>query len=634
MTASCSNKDVRALRWDTMISSLSKSFLIVFAIASVFFLLLVSQFSSGEYSTIDEYFFRNLAEFSEYLLEFAILLGLIVVSFKTEKWSQLLQWLLIPVILLIWIFQTVSLWFSNQPVSPIVIDNIGAAQTIVSTSSILEALAIGLVILLGYLLLRSVLKHLSKDGSKESGIAIAVLVSACLLLVLSFSIFSLGVDRRTSPMHSTSLLLAYYLYGENADVGNHEFDSDAKPDLERFGFRLAPNSRYPLQKTSFFDTPLPFPFTPGKKPPNVIVFFVEALSARKLPVYGAQFDGLTPNIDRFAAKAMRVDNYFNHTQSTFRGIKGQLCSSYPVHTTKPTQWANPDFQPPSVRYKCLPHHLNDVGYKTLFLGPDERDHMHFAHQTQSVGFTHNYYREEIKRRYLRQQNFYGPFLTDVQLFEALNGVLKEESSEQALFVAGYFKDSHVGQDSKPDGIKYGNGGDRILNTLHTFDKAFGEFWQAFQQSERFENTIIVLTSDHAHWPERPYINMAGKDFNQTPVDEIALLVYSPRHQMPPVFDAKVTTSLGFAPTIAHLLDLDPATNYFLGRSLFDSNQTSQAVAWFNNAIFSIDENGDVKRMNVLNDLPGDISTAWSAISLTHRLELSDTIQPLSVSVKH
>lgn len=611
-----------------MISSLSKSLLLVFSISSLFLFALASQFGSGEHLSVQPYASRNFVEFSEFMLEYSILLGLIVFSLKVGKPQQLVCWLLIPGILLIWVFQLVSLWFSNQAVSPLVIDNIGAANTIVSTSSVLEAAAIGATILCGYILLRTVLRYLYKSESRALSIALAALFLMCLLVVLLSSQFSDGNGRRASPLHSSAQLLAYYLRGKNAVVVSDAVQTNAAKDLQKFGFSLSPSAQYPLQRASFFNNPLPFPPARAQGQPSVIVFFVEALSARKLPVYGAHFDDLTPNIDQFAKNSMRVDNYFNHTQSTFRGIKGQLCSSYPVHTTKPTQWANPDFQPPSVRYKCLPHHLGEIGYKTIFLGPDEKSHMHFAHQTQSVGFTHNYYREHIKQKYLKEQTFYGPFLTDVQLFEALKGVLEEEPSEQPLFIAGYFKDSHVGQDSKPDGLQYGDGSNRILNTLHTFDHAFGEFWKAFVQSDRFEDTIIVLTSDHAHWPERPYINIAGTDFNQTPVDEIALLVSSPVHQMPQAFDAGNSTSLAFAPSLAHLLQLKPSINYFLGHSLFDMQQPKKAVAWFNNAIFSIDENGKVERMSVLNALPDDMAAAWSAISLTHQLELSDTIQPL------
>ncbi len=610
-----------------MIFSLARPMLALFASAALFLLVMSSQFGSRENPGDKEYFYRSLAEFSQYLLEFSILSALIVFSFRAGKLSKLVRWALIPAILFIWVFQTVSLWFSNQPVSPLVIDNFAAAQTIVSRSSVLEALIIGILVVGGFALLRALLKHLSNSRNNSLPFAVASLVLLALLCVHLSSDLSEDAERRISPMHSSALLLAHYMDREHRGTTELELPSEVPADLREFGFRLAPNSEYPLRKTSFFDTPLPFASEFEQQAPSVIVFFVEALSARKLPIYGAEFSDVTPNIDRFAAKSMRVDNYFNHTQSTFRGIKGQLCSSYPVHTTKPKQWANPDFQPPSVRYRCLPHHLNEAGYKTLFLGPDEHDHMHFAYQTRSVGFTHNYYREDITRRYLKNQTLYGPFLTDVQLFQALDGVISEAPGEQPIFVAGYFKDSHVGQDSKPDGLKYGDGSNRILNTLHTFDMAFGAFLKKFEQSERYDNTIIVLTSDHAHWPERPYINMAGEGFNQTPVDEIALLVHSPVHNLPAAFDAGNTSSLAFAPSMAHLLDLKPATNYFLGQSLFEAEQPTLAVAWFNNAIFSIDKEGAVKRESVQGELPDSLAKAWSAISLTHRLELSDSIQP-------
>lgn len=615
-----------------MTFALSRSLLAIFLLSSLFLLLLSSQFGSTELLLGNAAWMSIVAEFSEYLLEYAFLISLVLLSLRSDLIARFARWLFIPVVLLIWVLQTISLWFSNQSVSPLMIDNLGAVNTIVSQSSIFEAAAICALIIAGYFLTRFLLKRLSAAGDVELNMAVAVLVVFSLLAVFFSTDLDENINRRASPIHSAASLAAFYMGSENVDRKAPGFQSDASKKLSSFGFRLAPNAQYPLQKATFYESPLPFEYDSSRSSPNVIAFFVEALSARKLPAYGASFKNLTPNIDRFAAKSMRVDNYFNHTQSTFRGIKGQLCSSYPVHTTKPKQWANPDFKPPSVRYKCLPHHLNDAGYKTVFLGPDEHDHMHFAYQTRSVGFSHNYYREEIKRKYLRQQDFYGPFLTDVQLFEALEGMLKEEPGDKPLFIAGYFKDGHVGQDSKPDGTKYGDGGNRILNTVHTFDKAFGEFWDTFVKSERYEDTIIVLTSDHAHWPERPYINIAGSDFNQTPVDRIALVIHSPMINTPSVFDAENATSLAFAPSLAHLLNVDSVTNYFLGRSLFDTRIATQSVAWFNNAIFSIDGNGDVQRMNVQNDLPSNLASAWAAISLTHRLELTDTIQPATQPV--
>jgi len=64
---------------------------------------------------------------------------------------------------------------------------------------------------------------------------------------------------------------------------------------------------------------------------NVIVFFVEALSARKLSRYGGAFPDLTPNLNAFALGALKINNYFSHTQTTFPGIRGQLCSMFPYH---------------------------------------------------------------------------------------------------------------------------------------------------------------------------------------------------------------------------------------------------------------------------------------------------------------
>jgi len=607
-------------------SALAKSMVVMIAASLLVLFVFASQFGMASDLGLSASVMAASMQFSEYLFEFVSIIFLVLLSFGESKWAKFLRYLLIPIVLIIWILQTTSLWFSNQHISPLVVDNAGAAQTIVSKSSLLDMAVISLAIIVSYLILRRLLAILVQPNLAATVMAAAAMILVSAGLVLA-SNNSEQLNPRPAPLHSTGVLALYYLGSGKTELESKSVGDLPSGNLQRYGFSLDVDAQYPLQKQAFYESELPFSSQLKERGPDIIVFFVEALSTRKLPAYGAVHEGLTPNIDRFVAESMRVDNYFNHTQSTFRGIKGQLCSSYPVHTTKPKEWANPDFQPPSIRYKCLPHHLNEQGYNTVFLGPDEKDHMHFEYQTRSVGFEKNYYREYMRSTFLNNEPLHGSFLTDVQLSRALLDVLATEPSNKPLFIASYFKDSHVGQDSKADGLRYGDGSNRILNTLHTFDAVFGKFWDEFKASERYTNSIVILTSDHAHWPERPYINIAGDDFNQTPVDKIALVVHSPLLNMPASMNANNATSLAFAPTMAHLLGFEPATNYFLGRSLFDDNQPTHPIAWFNNAIFPISREGGVERLNVRQTLPDDVARAWSAISLTHELELSDAIQP-------
>src|SRR3546814_1742681 len=45
--------------------------------------------------------------------------------------------------------------------------------------------------------------------------------------------------------------------------------------------------------------------------------------------YGSTYPGLTPNLQALAGDTMVVDNYYNHTAATYRGLQGQMTSGFP-----------------------------------------------------------------------------------------------------------------------------------------------------------------------------------------------------------------------------------------------------------------------------------------------------------------
>ena len=60
---------------------------------------------------------------------------------------------------------------------------------------------------------------------------------------------------------------------------------------------------------------------------NIVVVFAEGFSAQWIGKFN-KYKGLTPNLDRFLEQSVWFDNYYNHTAPTFRGLRGQLTSSY------------------------------------------------------------------------------------------------------------------------------------------------------------------------------------------------------------------------------------------------------------------------------------------------------------------
>lgn len=55
---------------------------------------------------------------------------------------------------------------------------------------------------------------------------------------------------------------------------------------------------------------------------NIIVIFIEGFSADIIS------KEITPNLYEFSNNSLTIKNYFNHTAATFRGLRGQLTSSY------------------------------------------------------------------------------------------------------------------------------------------------------------------------------------------------------------------------------------------------------------------------------------------------------------------
>jgi len=75
---------------------------------------------------------------------------------------------------------------------------------------------------------------------------------------------------------------------------------------------------------SFFYWPKPYS-EPDK---NIILIVLDTVRADKLGCYG-NFSGLTPNIDKFTAEAVRFENAFSHAPWTLASVASMFTSQYP-----------------------------------------------------------------------------------------------------------------------------------------------------------------------------------------------------------------------------------------------------------------------------------------------------------------
>ena len=275
--------------------------------------------------------------------------------------------------------------------------------------------------------------------------------------------------------------------------------------------------------------------------PNIILIFVEGLSENIV------FDsrGITPNISEFKNMSLSFDNYYNHSFATYRGLIGQLYSAY--------QYDNLDTNP-LISIQSI---LKEKGYQTTFINT-EPSNQDFTNYLASFQF------DELVSDVSLENSYH--YINDSNAYEILYRTVTEQHEVgQPFFTAIYTFGTHVSFDS-PD-MQYGDGSDSLLNRFYNTDYWFGEFFEKFQNSELAEDTILVLTTDHATY--------ADDDFRKTfpdyvrksiEVDKMPLYIYHQGIQSQRL-DANGRNSLDLVPTLLDYLDISEP-NYFLGSSLF------------------------------------------------------------------
>lgn len=282
-------------------------------------------------------------------------------------------------------------------------------------------------------------------------------------------------------------------------------------------------------------------------------------------------DSLTPCLKKLQKEGINIINYYNHTASTFRGIRGQLISGYSLKGIAQyndeaiwlTELANEAKRDrgdvPLV--ESLPLILEKNGYTTVFISPHNKNDR-LAPVMKRVGFQHVLTAENSETTFTH-------FLSDKQSYEFLWQKLMDlKTSHKPFFLCLYQLGTHHGLDS-PD-KKYGDGQSTYLNKFHNADFWLGAFVDKFLSDTISDNTILIITSDHATFPTPEY----RKTFNSTAqyfFDEIPFVILI-KGVGGKIIDAHYNNSLSFAPTVLDILGIDSEENHFLGDSLFLENK--------------------------------------------------------------
>lgn len=440
---------------------------------------------------------------------------------------------------------------------------------------------------------------------------------------------------RASPLASLYSVIFLQNISLTKELLGDNFKTPEFDEIRKFGFQYNSDSAYPLIKETIYTGPPPFP-TKAQLPQktNIIVLFSEGISARSLGVYGSKYPEITPYVDDFAQSSMVVHNYYNHTAATYRGLHGQLNSIFPTYGGI-GGWQTNYEDLKGIRYFGLGEIFKRRNYETIFLDAHHKRHKSRVDEMiKRLGFMTVLTGDVLSERYLENaQPEIDNAFSDSQFFSGVIGFLEERAKNNGIdrpfFMGLYNFGTHAFLDRTEDGVKYGDGENYALNSIYNFDKSFGLFWEYFKKSPYVNNTIIILTADHCHYPEKPFVTaFKGPGYQKYFVDRIPYIIFDPTRVLPESYNVHNSTSVDFAPSLVHYLDLGNFKNPFMGTSMYEQNRKKYdelGVSFFGVKDLYIIDDEKIHRIGIEGNHSNRLEILKKYINASQQLELADQL---------
>ncbi len=599
-----------------------------------------------------------LVSLNKVFAEMLLVLALALLLFAVWWPSRFLSWLLVVAYCLVLTTQIASLQFSSAYLPSIALENAQHADFLLDTNKVGWFLIVFLALLNGALQISKRVRPTPRLGARVLLATMLIIVSALIkndshwlpqkLVDQRFDFYNsgrAGIEHKAPGSAMIDTLKQYYQSQARLgliDQASVELPREAVKFAFEYGIKLNEHSEdYPLLKTVQFTSPPQFIDQKNWQQKNVIVFFVEGLSSRVIQPYSQQFPGISPNFEEFAKQALVVDDYFNHSFATYRALSGQLCSIYANNVLSA-----------DTNYFCLPHVLSENGYDTHFFVSQSLAETNLDEMAQRAGFDEvlgskelipyipntpelDYGLDEI---ILFDKNFVESFKRWLQQRDSQKG---DSELSRPFFATLYNFQTHTGVRLNSN-IKYVDptkkSSSYVLDTFFNFDQAFGNFWNYFKTSPYYDNTIVIVTSDHATFGSKDFAALVSDmpGYSRIFADKIPLMIYHPDSPSGR-FSARNASSINFAPTLMHTLNVNATKASFVGNSIFEEGNTypNPLVVSSGISYYKTDEGGWLRqRQDEPTAVPANSTQAKSfhdLVLFTQDLERQNRLAPIGSS---
>lgn len=356
-------------------------------------------------------------------------------------------------------------------------------------------------------------------------------------------------NRAHSPDHSISVMVLMLVSALALDPGIRRsaianINSLTSPEL--ISLELIDWDQLGLDRnalTNYNDTVLS-----GK---NLVLVFLEGLE--KLYTDESVFPGLTPNLIALNAEGWQLGNLDQVTGSewTMGGIVATLCGTPLVYESS-LGANNIMFSRFLDRVLCLPDILNRAGYQQVFMGGASTEFAGKGDFLRKHSFDQVLGRDELTPE-LDDPAYLGAWgLFDDSLFTlALQQFERLASAPQPFNLTLLTIDTHHPSGEPSSSCSpYGEIDNSILHAVHCTDYLVGKFIERLKQHPAYENTIVVLVSDH--------LAMRNNAFSLFPFGYERRLYFNVLNSGNQISSQLTATPMDLAPTILNLLDLTVA----------------------------------------------------------------------------
>ena len=358
-------------------------------------------------------------------------------------------------------------------------------------------------------------------------------------------------------------------------------------------YNISNPGKYPLEHI-INDSKHSSNYTPKLKNPNIVILFIEGTSADLLDIYSSNLQ-ITPCINRFSEKSLVVDNYFNHTAATVRGLTGQLTSSYsrlkPAARTQNDRFVDLNlengfwiarqlFENGNISNKDSVAKIISLGtnkqYSTQIIHPEGQDSvLHGILNTLNFDLVDG--KENIEKSITESTSnrWQKDFVKDQYVLQyTLDAINKKNRENKPWLIVAYTVGTHsYAPPSNSDIVfkteKY------VTQRIESIDYDLCGFINGLDNTHFFDENILVITTDHALFPEPDYVNMhESSDYVPSFVSRVPLIIRAP-NIYPGRLDVSGRNSVDLLPTVLDLVEMGDIPVHFAGRSLFLRDSAEQ-----------------------------------------------------------